>query len=74
MDKSIYVISIIYPDRISIVHSRCFGSEFAARCDVEVLAEGSLDWQTRTYAVDEQKTEFEIQKLLLWRYSAERAA
>ena len=71
---SIYVVILTYADGVTINHNVCFSSELAARCDAEVLAEGKLDWLSRTYGIDDHKTEFEVQQLLLWRYSAERAA
>lgn len=71
---AIYVVVATSPDGNTTVHSRCFVSELAARCDAEVLAQGELDWLTRTYGMDEARTEFEVQQLTMWRYGTEHAA
>ena len=71
---AIYVIAVIYRDGVSIVHPRCFAQELAARCEVEAMAEGTVDWLTLRYGTDERQTEFEVQQLFMWRYAAEHAA
>ena len=74
MSTSVYVIQIMYPDGVAIVHARCFGSELAARCCVEALAKGRFEWLARTLGIDEHNTEFEVRQLVMWRYTAEHAA
>ena len=64
---AVYVIAVSYRDGVTIVHPRCFAHQLAARCEVEAMAEGTVNWFTLRYGTDEQQTDYEVQKLFMWR-------